>query len=86
MAHNKKSWTKCLPVFLLGLRATVKEDLQASSSELVYDTRLQLPSKSFKEGKIEVDPTTFVSNLLRAMEEFCAAQVIRHGQPRMFIN
>ncbi|XP_026471383.1 protein NYNRIN-like [Ctenocephalides felis] len=38
-------WIKVLPVVLLGLRSSYKEDLKASSAEMVYKTTLRLPGE-----------------------------------------
>ena len=47
MAHDStNNWTELLPIVLLGIRATVKEDLQCSPAELVYGTTLKLPELS----------------------------------------
>ena len=46
MAHDStNNWTELLPIVLLGIRATVKEDLQCSPAELVYGTTLKLPGE-----------------------------------------
>jgi hypothetical protein len=42
MCHQA-SWSEALPLVLLGLRTTVKEDLEASPADLVYGTALRLP-------------------------------------------
>ena len=46
IAHNSTdAWTDLLPMVLLGIRATVKEDLQCSPAELVYGAPLKLPGE-----------------------------------------
>ncbi|GFV87635.1 transposon Ty3-G Gag-Pol polyprotein [Trichonephila clavipes] len=44
IAHEDASWTDILPIVLLGLRSAMKNDLKATSSQLVYGTTLRLPS------------------------------------------
>lgn len=39
-------WTDCLPVMLLGIRTTLKQDLRCSPPKLVYGTTQQLPGTS----------------------------------------
>ncbi|RWS24516.1 hypothetical protein B4U80_02348 [Leptotrombidium deliense] len=46
-AHNTCNWTTVLPIILLGIRTSFKEDLQASAAELVYGTELRLPAQFF---------------------------------------
>ena len=41
-------WTKALPLILLGIRATVKQDLKCTAAELVYGTTLRLPGEFFR--------------------------------------
>ncbi|RWS19194.1 hypothetical protein B4U80_08138, partial [Leptotrombidium deliense] len=46
-AQNNSRWTAVLPLVLLGIRTSLKEDLQASSAELVYGSELRLPAQFF---------------------------------------
>ncbi|XP_068630628.1 uncharacterized protein [Battus philenor] len=45
MCHDTSSWTESLPLVLMGIRSSWKEDLQASPAELVYGEPLQLPGQ-----------------------------------------
>ncbi|GBM90859.1 hypothetical protein AVEN_49822-1 [Araneus ventricosus] len=36
-AHENEKWSELIPIILLGIRTAVKEDLQSSCSELVYN-------------------------------------------------
>src|SRR5215469_12032538 len=48
MAHPLPDrWMESLPLVLLGIRSSVKEDLQCSSAELVYGSTLRLPGEFF---------------------------------------
>lgn len=46
-AVDEIHWTEALPMVLLGIRATLKTDLQASSAELLYGQPLRLPGDYF---------------------------------------
>ncbi|KFD72822.1 hypothetical protein M514_14726 [Trichuris suis] len=48
MCHRKSDWLQVLP-WVLRMRATVCQDLQASVTELVYGTTLRLPSQLIAE-------------------------------------
>ena len=61
------NWVDDLPIVLLGIRATLKEDLSCTSAELVYDTILCLPGDFFSPPVIE-DPSSFVSRLRSSMQ------------------
>ena len=40
-------WTKALPLILLGIRTTFKQDCRYTAEELVYGTTLRLPGDYF---------------------------------------
>ncbi|GFX71235.1 transposon Tf2-8 polyprotein [Trichonephila clavipes] len=41
--HATERWTEVLPIILLGLRASLKEDILCTPSELVFGTTIRLP-------------------------------------------
>jgi len=43
--HENNRWTKTLPTILLGIRAAWREDLNATTAELVYGETLRLPGQ-----------------------------------------
>ena len=47
MYHADEHWAEALPLVLLGIRSAWKEDLKASSVELVYCSPLRLLGESF---------------------------------------
>ena len=54
-------WTDSLPLILLGIHTTLKEDLNCTAAELVYDTTLRLPGKYFDNSKSDTN-TSNLSN------------------------
>ncbi|CAH8562835.1 unnamed protein product [Schistosoma haematobium] len=46
-AHENDDWYETLPLVLLGIRTSLKADIQCSAAELVYDTTLRLPGEFF---------------------------------------
>ncbi|GFS45269.1 integrase catalytic domain-containing protein [Trichonephila inaurata madagascariensis] len=65
--HDAK-WTDSLPVVLLGLRACIKEDLNASCAEMVFEKTIVLPGEFFEpSSQTPTDPSEF---LLRLRETF----------------
>ena len=42
------AWNAMMPLVLLGIRASLREEFQCSSAELVYGTTLRLPSEFFQ--------------------------------------
>lgn len=65
MCHNSSNWTETLPFVLLGIRSAWKEDLQASSAELVYGEPIRLPGEFIapSTNHIMEDPTTLITRL-----------------------
>lgn len=68
MAHATPRWTLALPFVLLGLRSVIKEDINATASELVYGTTLRLPSDFFQETG-----TNNVSEYVQHLKQPCTA-------------
>lgn len=61
---NSKDWYHHLPLVLLGLRATYKEDLKCSPSELLYGQTLTVPGEFFNASDSEsLDPTSYANKL-----------------------
>lgn len=61
-------WLEHLPLILLGLRTTVKRDMECSAAEALYGTTLQLPAQYFFEAPKKVmDMTAFVDRLTTKM-------------------
>lgn len=86
MCHVNESWTDALPFVLLGIRAAWKEDLQASSAELVYGEPLRIPGEFFAPANTpQVDNSEFVARLRRSMAELRPRQASRHSVPATFI-
>ncbi|GFY71720.1 transposon Tf2-9 polyprotein [Trichonephila inaurata madagascariensis] len=55
--HDTK-WTESLPVVLLGLRACIKEDLNASCAEMVFGKTIVLPGEFFENSsQTPTDPS-----------------------------
>ncbi|GFU32266.1 integrase catalytic domain-containing protein [Nephila pilipes] len=60
MAHSSAQWTTVFPTILLGFRATWKEDLQATTVEMIYGAPIRLPGEFLCPSKQNTDPATFV--------------------------
>lgn len=48
-------WTKALPMILLGIRTTLKQDLKCTTAEMVYGTTLRLPGEFFTHSNSNTD-------------------------------
>ena len=78
------NWVADLPVVLLGIRATLKEDLSCTSAEMVYGTTLHLPGDFFSAPTIK-DPTSFVSRLWSSMQHLQFVPTRWHGRHAVYL-
>lgn len=69
---------------LLGLRATLKEDIEATAAEMVYGQNLQLPGAFFDATE---SPTE--AQLVQALRHHCQllrpSETAHHDRPRIFV-
>lgn len=83
---NGTNWTKELPLILLGLRSTYKEDLQSTTAELVYVKTLRLPSEFFTEQEPLGNETEFVQQFRKTMNSIRPTQTAHHVKEKPFIQ
>ena len=55
-------WVEALPMVLLGIHTSVKEDLGCCTAELVYGTTLRIPGQFFDPVEEIPDPLSFVQD------------------------
>ncbi|XP_039307953.1 uncharacterized protein LOC105202487 [Solenopsis invicta] len=82
--HNNPECVEILPTVLLGLRSSIKEDIKASSAELLYGTTLRIPDKFF----IDVQPTNqsrlFLERLRQTMRSIRPTPASHHHKNKPF--
>ena len=63
--------TELLPLILLSIRCTIKQDLQCTPAQLVYGTTLHLPGQFFTPSLIDkqLDPTIYADRLSSYMRQ-----------------
>ena len=81
--HDPTKWTDALPLVLLGIRTTLKEDLGCTAAEMVYGTTLRLPGEFFHSHKLPagMDPINYVTQLKEYMARL-RTQPTRQQPPR----
>ena len=80
-------WVKALPLILLGIRTTIKQDIQCTSAELVYGTTLRLPGEFFHpSNKQQLDPVSYVDNLKYIMQHLQPPAVRSHQQKSTYVS
>ncbi|CAH8500068.1 unnamed protein product [Schistosoma mattheei] len=73
-------WSDALPLVLLGIRSTIKEDIGCTAAELVYGTTLTLPGQLVDPNTLTpTDPSRFASQLLQTMQRIKAIPPREHN-------
>ncbi|GFT65667.1 transposon Tf2-8 polyprotein [Trichonephila clavipes] len=84
--HATERWTEVLPISLLGLRASLTEDILCTSAELVFGTPIRLPGEMFDSSKPDDDVVNFVSKLKSHMQSLHPKPPKHHGKRPVFIH
>ncbi|GFX62997.1 hypothetical protein TNCV_1100901 [Trichonephila clavipes] len=84
--HGTERWTEVLPLILLGLRASLKEDILCTPAELVFGTTIRLPEEMFDSSKPDDDVVNFVSKLKSHMQSVHPKPPKHHGKRPVFIH
>ncbi|XP_059046725.1 uncharacterized protein LOC131842210 [Achroia grisella] len=86
MCHADVNWVDSLPLVLLGIRSAFKEDLNASSAELVYGEPLRLPGEFFQSAAPDsTDITDFSTRLRQFAAKLQPSPATHHKKDRIFI-
>lgn len=87
MCHDSSKWTESLPLVLLGIRNSWKEDLQASPAELVYGEPLLLPGQFIApvDDYTTADITEYVTRLRAHMAKLSPKPTSWHAQVPFYI-
>ncbi|GFU50680.1 transposon Tf2-6 polyprotein [Trichonephila clavipes] len=87
IAHEDAGWTDILPIVLLGLRSAMKNDLKATSSQLVYGTTLRLPSNLTSSESLQTSVTpTYVSKLISMMRKLSPISPDYHSCTKSYVH
>ncbi|GFS93834.1 putative gag-pol protein [Nephila pilipes] len=68
MCHENESWTRSLPIILLGLRTTWRADFQSTPAELLYGENIRFPCDFFEDTKFQPQ-SEFVQKLKATMKQ-----------------
>lgn len=85
--HADINWTESLPFVLLGVRSAFKEDLQASSAELLYGEPLRLPGEFFNPSAATgtTDLSDFTARLRSFAVKLQPTPASRHCKAKIFV-
>ena len=80
-------WVDALPLILLGIRTTLKQDLGCSVAELVYGTTLRIPGEFFTStASTGVDAASYVEQLKATMHHLQATPPRVSDRPKVYIS
>ncbi|XP_063547679.1 uncharacterized protein LOC134755131 [Cydia strobilella] len=82
--HATSNWVDTLPLVLLGIRSAYKEDLNASTAELVYGEPLRLPGELLHAMTPDdtIDMTDYVARLHQFAHDLAPVPASRHTSNR----
>ncbi|CAH8610157.1 unnamed protein product [Schistosoma curassoni] len=82
---SNNDWASKLPLVMLSLRSTIKQDIECCPAELVYGTTLRLPGEFFTAGKsVSTDIADYVQRLKQHMSSL-RITLPRQHQRRVYI-
>ncbi|CAK9833114.1 hypothetical protein ANTRET_LOCUS9844 [Anthophora retusa] len=82
--HGHERWTETLPLIMLGIRSAFKEDIQATTAELVYGEPIRLPGEFLVRGP-KADISQFAYQLRTKMEKIRPVEDSRHCKKAIFV-
>ncbi|XP_055941839.1 uncharacterized protein LOC129971888 [Argiope bruennichi] len=85
-AYSTDQWSAALPTLLLGFRSVFKEDLQATTAELVYGKSLRLPGEFFDPTPVDASPKQLVEDLKHHFATMRPVPTSCHGQRTIFVH
>ncbi|XP_017482914.1 PREDICTED: uncharacterized protein LOC108371820, partial [Rhagoletis zephyria] len=71
---------------MLGFRSTLKEDIQATPAELVYEKSLRLPAEFFTEPEPHLNEAEFIKEFRRVMNKIRPIQTAHHVTSKPFVQ
>ncbi|XP_071442515.1 uncharacterized protein [Hetaerina americana] len=84
--HGGNQWTDVLPVVLMGLRSTFREDIQETPAEVIYGQTLRLPGEFFSPSTSAIAATAdYVTTLRQGLRRLQPQPVSRHGARNIFM-
>ncbi|KAH0818300.1 hypothetical protein GEV33_004491 [Tenebrio molitor] len=81
---HAETWTEALPLVLLGLRTAWRDDLQATTAELIYGQTLRLPGEFFNPSKSRLSDPEFIQQFRKLMNDLRPTPTSSHGNKQIF--
>lgn len=81
---NNVDWSHEIPLIMLGIRSTIKEDINATPAEMLYGKTLRLPPDFFIETQPPNNEHEFVTQLRTSMKKIKPTTASRHSNSIKF--
>ncbi|GBN51401.1 hypothetical protein AVEN_80240-1 [Araneus ventricosus] len=82
---STECWVQQLQTILLGIRTAFKEDINASSAELVYGSNLRLPGQFLQDNSVETEPSEFLGLLRQHFRDLRPVAASSHSSAKRFV-
>ncbi|GBL87567.1 hypothetical protein AVEN_165174-1 [Araneus ventricosus] len=82
---STERWVQQVPTILLGIRTAFKEDINASSAELVYGSNLRLPSQFLQDNSVKTEPSEFLGLLRQHFRDLRPVAASSHSSAQIFV-
>ncbi|GBN72004.1 hypothetical protein AVEN_181433-1 [Araneus ventricosus] len=78
-------WVQQVPTLLLCIRTAFKEDIDASSAELVYGSNLRLPGHFLQDNSVKIEPSEFLDLLRQHFRDLRPVAASSHSSAQIFV-
>ncbi|GBM95445.1 Transposon Tf2-9 polyprotein [Araneus ventricosus] len=82
---STECWVQQLPTILLGFRTAFKENINASSAELVYGSHLRLPGQFLQDNSVKTEPSEFLDLLRKHFRDPRPVAASSHSSAQIFV-
>ncbi|CAB0029195.1 unnamed protein product [Trichogramma brassicae] len=82
--EGSDSWTRILPMVMLGLRTRIRSDIDASPAEVLFGTTLRLPGEFFSDHSTENDRQLFTKEIRQFLRSLRPIPVTTHENFKPF--
>ncbi|GFX63451.1 integrase catalytic domain-containing protein [Trichonephila clavipes] len=84
MCHENESWTRSLPMILLGLRTIWRADFESTPAELLYGKSIRFPCDFFEDTQFQPQ-YEFIETLKASIKDFKPVPFSYHRKKKDFI-
>jgi len=84
--YDSQNWVDIIPTVLLGMRNSIKDDINTTSAELVYGCALRLPGKFITAENVYTDLGTYATKLRCWFGQLRPSSTSACGNKNIFIH